>query len=114
MSAWISGVFKEPPYGLELAEAVARFLDGGGRIADCHAYYCGTGFVIDSGRYCWSHIEECSPGEVIMGFSSRAEFVGWLAAQSDATLERWAGERFQIPGRSRMERDVGPPLITDM
>jgi hypothetical protein len=106
----ISSLFNEEPYGLELAERVAQLLDSGGQIADCHAYYCGTGFVRDGGQYCWSHIDDGYPGQVLMGFASRAAFVEWLAAQTDATLERWPGDgKVQIPGRLRMKRDVALP-----
>jgi hypothetical protein len=99
--------FKEPPYGRELAEGVAALLDRGEWIGDSHAYYCGTGFAMVDGKYCWAHIDDGFPGKVLQAFSSRGDFVDWLAAQTDASFEAWSGEGpVQIPGRKRLEHDV--------
>jgi len=101
-------LFRTTLYGQDLAERVATLLDRGGQIADCHAYYCGTGFVFHDSNYCWAHIDDGYPGAVIQAFESREEFVRWLAAQSDQSLGAWhAGSgRLQIPGLSRMRKET--------
>ena len=100
--------FLNPTYGRDLAERVALLLDRGGQIADCHAYYCGTGFVLENGRYCWAHIDDGYPGEELKSFESRDEFVNWLSEQSDESLRHWQGQssKLQIPGLQRMHRDT--------
>ena len=105
--SFLSSLFEERPYGRELAEGVAALLDRGEWIADCHAYYCGTGFALLDGKYCWAHIDDGFPGEALEAFTSRNEFVSWLAAQTDASMSVRSGQgRVQIPGRKRLENDV--------
>lgn len=93
------------PYGATLAEAVADALARGHVLAYNHRDYCGMGlqYVLE-GAPLWSASFEkvaapateyrygpFTDGELVESagsrrFASRADFVAWLAAQSDRSL----------------------------
>lgn len=88
------------PVGQALAEAVASRLESGQILANSHPEYCGIGLQYTNGVYI---VSEVSDGELFSesqyaqarqrgdnpefaAFHTRAEFVAWLAQQSDASL----------------------------
>lgn len=88
-------------YGTELANAVAARLEAGLRLAFSHPEYCGTGLGHDEhGLFICAEVYDGqfpSPTQVLrmeergesfeyQTFASRADFVTWLAAQSDDSL----------------------------
>lgn len=105
-------------FGLALANAVADRLTSGATLAYTHPEYCGTGLAYENGAFICAEVYDGqlpSPTQVsnmqargenveYQSFASRADFVNWLAAQSDATL---AGQ--QLPqewqrGNQRLTR----------
>lgn len=79
------GINDPAPFGAALANEVADALDRGATVMNVHRDYCGMGLARRSGGYAYGPV---SDGELIesMVFATRAEFVAWLADQSDATL----------------------------
>ena len=87
------------PVGPELAAQVADGLERGGYLAYGHRDYCGMGLRFAAGVYLYGEVHdgdlpaenepfpwtEGADNERLI-FRSRAEFVDWLAAQSDASL----------------------------
>jgi hypothetical protein len=80
------------PYGLELAEAVAARLDQGPDLHYFHRDYCGYGLGKLEGEYVYDEVYD---GYILeakdnsanrVAFTERAEFVSWLANQSDESL----------------------------
>lgn len=78
---------KTDTYGVELAEQVAERLQvrtfGFG-----HRDYCGMGLEYRSGIYYYGGLWDGIMDDKVHSFSSKAEFVGWLAGQSDASMAR--------------------------
>lgn len=78
---------KTAPYGQQLAEQVAERLQersfGFG-----HRDYCGMGLEYRHGTYCYGVLWDGMMDDKVQMFVSREEFVGWLAAQSDASMAR--------------------------
>lgn len=89
-----------PTVGLALAEAVADRLEAGQILAHRHPEYCGIGLQCVNGVFI---VAEATDGEMpnesqyqqykqrgdeieFQAFHSRAQFVAWLAAQSDDSL----------------------------
>lgn len=80
-----AGVNDTTPYGDALAEAVADALDRGVEVAYTHRDDCGMGLARRPEGYAYGPVYDgmLDPQRV---FATRAAFVAWLAAQSDATL----------------------------
>lgn len=88
------------PVGTSVAEAVANRLGTGATLAYGHRDYCGAGLRFVDGEYIYGEVSDGmlpSTKELQewaqvpkamerMVFSNRAEFVAWLAAQTDASL----------------------------
>jgi hypothetical protein len=89
-----------PSVGPALAEAVASRLEAGSVLAHKHPEYCGVGLQCFDGVFIVSEVYD---GDLLnqqqyqqyrqrgdhpefMAFQSRAEFVAWLAQQSDQSL----------------------------
>ena len=89
-----------PVVGQSLAEAVASRLESGHVLANKHPEYCGIGLQHTNGVFI---VSEVSDGDLFnesqyamarqrgdnpefAAFHSRAEFVAWLALQTDASL----------------------------
>ncbi|MEN9865553.1 MAG: hypothetical protein RL748_1143 [Pseudomonadota bacterium] len=87
-------------FGLALANAVADRLSSGAILAYTHREYCGTGLAFENGAFIFGEVYDGqlpSPTQVLnmqergesveyQSFASRADFVAWLAAQSDDSL----------------------------
>jgi hypothetical protein len=80
-----SGVNDPTPFGAALANAVADALDGGVAVTYTHRDYCGMGLCRTGADYEYGPVYD---GLLYDGvkFPTRAAFVAWLAAQSDASL----------------------------
>lgn len=80
-----AGVLDRTPYGAALADQVADALDRGVALKYEHRDYCGMGLERGDGGYRYGPVMD---GEIYGGevFLSRADFVAWLAAQSDVSL----------------------------
>jgi hypothetical protein len=76
--------------GAELAERVATELETGRSLRHGHRDYCGMGLELQAGVYVYAEVNDRERRE----FTTRAEFVAWLAAQSDESLSG----RDQPPG----------------
>jgi len=88
------------PVGTSVAEAVANRLETGTTLAYGHRDYCGTGLRFVDGEYIYGEVsdgmlpstkelQEWAQVPTAMErivFSNRTEFVAWLAAQTDASL----------------------------
>ncbi|KKD59175.1 hypothetical protein RN22_17420 [Grimontia sp. AD028] len=87
------------PIGTELAECVYDLLIEGHAVDFCHYGYCGVGFVSEESVVHYTHFDEwltwrCGtlyePGGeylgIIRSFTSKANFVEWLAVQTDHSL----------------------------
>ncbi|MGF1708493.1 hypothetical protein [Enterovibrio baiacu] len=90
---------KKQKFGIDLAESVYNLLVKGIALDFSHYGYCGVGFVYEEGLLHYTHFDEWltwrngtqyKPGEEYIGiiktFSSKTEFVEWLAVQTDETL----------------------------
>lgn len=89
-----------PIVGVDLAQAVARALEAGRILADSHRDYCGVGLQYHDGRFIYAEVYDGdlmserqaqkaqASGAAVQfrAFATRAEFVAWLAAQSDVSL----------------------------
>lgn len=80
-----AGVNDPTLYGAELANAVADALDRGVAVAFSHRDYCGMGLVRTEAGYDYGPVYDGNLYDV-KTFPTRAAFVAWLAAQSDATF----------------------------
>lgn len=81
------GVADPEPYGQDLATRVAVALERGAVIAHGHRDYGGMGLFMIGGEYLYAEVYDGLPaGDPPARFTSRLDFVVWLAAQSDATL----------------------------
>jgi hypothetical protein len=90
----------QPLVGTALAEAVASRLESGHVLAHKHPEYCGVGLQHANGAFIVSEVFDgelfsesqyanaCQRGErpEFAAFHSRAEFVAWLAQQSDESF----------------------------
>jgi hypothetical protein len=77
------------PFGRELAERVADYLQRWQEIAYSHAYYCGMGLFHDDGEFAYADVSDSGVGVwrgVFQVFPDREAFVAWLARQSDDSL----------------------------
>ena len=81
----------ERPYGAPLAERVATFLETQGQIPGLHPYFDEVCLVRSGGAFLYGYGGESGLDDqmpVIRRFADRAAFTAWLAAQSDAALNR--------------------------
>lgn len=110
-----------PPYGIALAECVASKLERGCCVTDHHRDFCGMGLWFIDGHYCYDESWDGQPppltdmlkpnsrgGRV---FSTRHEFVEWLAVQSDHSLagfdkDAWFHQNGTLT-RARLRRELG-------
>lgn len=84
------------PYGADLAKAVARRLLSGGRLHYEHRDFCGMGLACFHGAFYYVYVldgmiefPQASADMLVRDerrFATEADFVDWLAAQSDASL----------------------------
>lgn len=84
-------------YGPELAARVAALLRCGRRLKFHHRDYCGKGLMFKRGKFYYADVWDgelgpergvtWAPGPDEMIFQSDDEFIGWLAKQSDLTLD---------------------------
>ncbi|MET3133091.1 hypothetical protein AAKU55_003373 [Oxalobacteraceae bacterium GrIS 1.11] len=87
-----------PLVGPDLANAVAARLEAGQMLCYSHPEYCGMGLRHTDGVFLYGEVQD---GEMmsqsqslqagadrgqLLAFASRAQFVAWLAAQSDLSL----------------------------
>lgn len=105
---------KTTPYGMELATHVAGILVRGHSLMEGHRDYCGMGLSYQEGRYCygevydgWMHTPDLEKGGKL--FEQQADFIAWLAEQSDASLSRReSSNAFYHDNQTlRLERLVG-------
>lgn len=89
-----------PIVGAALANRVADRLLSGRKLCFSHPEYCGIGLEYVAGTFVCAEVQDgeiASQGEYLRNkehgeemefraFSNRAEFVGWLAEQSDGSL----------------------------
>jgi hypothetical protein len=85
------------PVGTALANAVANRLESGKILAHSHPEYCGIGLAYENGVFICAEVYEgqimsqsqyqrsVAQGEApeFLAFTTRAQFITWLAAQSD-------------------------------
>ncbi len=76
------------PYGRELAESVARWLQKGVSLHYSHRDYCGTGFTYQDNKYVYGEVDTGEFSFIIQSFVSEILFVEWLAKQCDFSLAR--------------------------
>lgn len=86
--------------GVSLAEAVARHLEAGHKLAHSHPEYCGMGLHCVNGVFIYCEVydgdlltetqyhNQAKQGDApeFLAFAERAQFVAWLAGQSDQSL----------------------------
>jgi len=99
---------QDTPYGRELAEKVADALQHG-PLFFSHRDYCGMGLEVGtSGEYLYGEVFDGGMINVVQHFPDRADFVDWLAAQSNASMamldakETWYWNN-QVITRQRLE-----------
>ncbi len=107
------GTASTSPYGKDLAERVAAHLLRHGSICvNAHRDYCGMAFSYQRSLFVYDQVYdglfELSDNPAmpppIRTFGSRAEFVTWLARQSDASLSgHETGDPF-LAGNQRITR----------
>jgi hypothetical protein len=76
------------PYGAVLAGLVADALSQGRTLLPYHRDYCGMGLECSGGYYRYGEAWDGRYLEAQLIFSSREDFVNWLAAQSNKSLAR--------------------------
>lgn len=84
---------KAPPrhraaYGAAMAGQVADALRQGHALLPYHRDYCGMGLECSNGHYRYGEVWDGRYLEAQLIFSSREDFVSWLAGQSDKSLAR--------------------------
>ena len=79
---------KTTPYGRELAEKVANTLQHSYSVGYGHRDYCGTGLEYREGTFLYGELWDGYMTEPISQWSSKENFIEWLARQSDASLGR--------------------------
>ncbi|MBP1650683.1 MAG: hypothetical protein H6Q26_840 [Bacteroidetes bacterium] len=78
---------KTESYGVELAEKVAeRLLTA--NFGFGHRDYCGMGLEYRNGVYYYGGLWDGIMDDKVLSFTAKAEFVSWLAGQSDAGMAR--------------------------
>lgn len=101
LDCWTNGVLPRSSgmatsstlYGIDLAERVAAVLARGHSLMEGHRDYCGMGLTLQEGRYCYGVVydgwmQTPSPEKDGKTFEQQADFIAWLAGQSDASLSR--------------------------
>ena len=103
-------------YGLALASAVADRLYNGDVLAYGHRDYCGMGLRFADGEFIYGEVSdgELPTSEELkiwsdiphkferLTFSSKSDFVAWLAAQSDTSLHGTDLRGPQLVGNQRI------------
>ncbi len=85
---WHKAKHDKMPYGNEIAQNVADFLEKNGVIANSHRDYCGMALIQEEGIYYYC---ECYDGNVFYAektFNDKKTFYEWLSMQSDDTMSR--------------------------
>ncbi len=85
---WHKANHDKTPYGNEIAQNVADFLENNGVIANSHRDYCGMGLIQEDGVYYYCI---CADGTAFYpqeAFNDQKAFIKWLSAQSDDTMSR--------------------------
>jgi hypothetical protein len=75
-------------FGWELAEKVANALQRSNGIGYGHRDYCGMGLEYRQGTFYYGELWDGAMPEPTYEWSSKENFVAWLAHQSDASLAR--------------------------
>jgi hypothetical protein len=96
--------------GAVLAEKVAAALLTNS-VGYGHRDYCGMGLEYREGKYYYGELWDGSMMEPLLQWSSKQEFINWLAQQSDASLARLEAKEFywgnQTITRQRLKMLVG-------
>lgn len=100
------------PYGHTLAQNVLNHLRLGHTLAYYHRDYCGTGLWLNDNRIEYGDRYDGGADRVLHTFDDDTAFVGWLAAQSNASLARLEEENpfywgNQTLTRARLEAFCG-------
>lgn len=108
------GVADATPYGKDLATRVAVALERGATIANGHRDYGGMGLFLIGGEYLYAEVYDGLPaGDPPARFTTRPDFVAWLAAQSDASLRGDPSDPFMFDNqritRARLVAAVATP-----
>lgn len=78
---------KTDVFGRELADQVAERLQSRS-FGFGHRDYCGMGLEYRNGAYYYGGLWDGMMDDKVQIFSTKEEFVGWLACQSDASMAR--------------------------
>ena len=83
------------PYGRDMAIAVAEKLLTGTSLYHAHRDYCGIGLFFYENVYTLGAVIDGydAPYEIIGTCQTRANFVNWLAKESDQSMSRY-GKKF--------------------
>jgi hypothetical protein len=76
------------PYGAALAAQVAAALSNGRSLMPYHRDYCGMGLEHSNSHFIYGEVWDGRYLEPQLIFSSREDFVSWLARQSNQALAR--------------------------
>lgn len=84
-------VHNNTSYGRDLATKFANRLMSVGMYGNSHRDYCGMGFVVQNGTILYVRLWDgalTKPEDILKKFSSKENFITWLAKQSDQSLSQ--------------------------
>jgi len=105
---WIKDSHDATPYGLDLAERVAGKLESNQNMIYEHRDYCGKGLVFKENQFLYVSVYDGYSFFDEVTFGTRAEFVEWLAVQSDESL---AGIEDPVPWMQDNQRITKERLV---
>lgn len=78
----------QEPFGEKIAKKVADKLETRVLLINVHPGYCGTALALDGKDFVYTdQVQDGQIHHVTQRFSSKTEFIKWLAAQSDDSLK---------------------------
>lgn len=96
---------KRVPFGWELAGKVADALQRANSIGYGHRDYCGMGLEYRQGSFFYGELWDGVMLEPTHEWSSKENFIAWLAHQSDASLARLEARESFYWGNQTITRD---------
>jgi len=95
--------------GAKLATRVANKLASGKVMTYVHRDYCGIGLKFDGGKYVMGEFYDGYLYDCDQSWSTKGEFVTWLAAQSDHTFGNPGNQRITLERLAADAAFVAPP-----
>ena len=85
---WHKANHDKTPYGNEIAQNVADFLEKNGFIAYNHRDYCGMALIQEEDVYYYCFCNDGTLFFAVKTFNDKKTFFEWLSIQSDDTMSR--------------------------